>query len=192
MAKIDRITTKGGDRGQTTLYRVGRVPKNHPHIEALGALDELDSWLGLAWAVNNQAGHTRVCQSLRQLQDGVASVLNEVALAPSHSARAEERVSAQQLSVVEELTETAKQEQPESLSSHGFVTPSGQVEVAMLHVLRSQARRAERSVVAVSDDLEADSLVIPYLNRLSDCCFALAMALQAELSASATLKNPAE
>ena len=177
--KISRITTKGGDKGQTSLYKVGRVRKDHPHIAALGDLDELASWLGLAQAVCERAGYTHESEALHELQEGVASVLNELALSPSRTVTDELRVYPEQLDKVEQLTEEAKTRLPPG--ARKFVIPGGNVEVAYLHVARTVARRAERSVVAASEDLEEGSLVIPYLNRLSDCCFALALALQESL-----------
>jgi len=176
---ITKITTKRGDSGQTDLYKVGRVEKNHPQINALGTLDELSSWLGLVCALNEQAGNTREGEILRTLQEGVGMVLNEVALTPSGSVTDELRVLPGHVEALEQLTEEAKTRLPEA--SRQFILPGGKVEVAALHVARTVARRAEREIVAIADELEEGSLVIPYLNRLSDCCFAIALAQQEEL-----------
>ena len=173
---ISRITTKRGDSGQTDLYKVGRVDKNHPHMQALGSLDELSSWLGLAQALNEQAGNDLEAKALAALQEGVGQVLNEVALSPSKSVREDTKVTASHLALVERLTEEAKARLAES--ARQFILPGGKVEVATLHVARTVVRRAERDVVAIASDLMEGSLVIPFLNRLSDCCFALALAQQ--------------
>ena len=172
----NRITTKVGDNGSTEIYKVGHVPKNHPHIVALGDLDELSSWLGFAQAINEQAGNKRESEALHAVQEGVASVLNEVALSPSGPVEEKYRVQQEQIDLLERLTDEARERLPEE--HRQFVLPGGKVEVACIHVARTVVRRAERSMVAAADDLAEDSLVIPYLNRLSDCCFALALALQ--------------
>jgi cob(I)alamin adenosyltransferase len=173
---ISKITTKRGDHGQTDLLKVGRVAKNHPHINALGTLDELSSWMGLVQAFGEQAGDETMVNALAMLQEGVAAVLNEVALSPSQSVTDETRVKSEYMEVVERLTEEAKSRLSEG--ARQFILPGGRIEVAALHVARTVVRRAEREVVAVADDLEKDSLVIPFLNRLSDCCYALALAQQ--------------
>jgi cob(I)alamin adenosyltransferase len=176
---INKIITKRGDQGQTDLFKVGRVAKNHPHMNALGTLDELASWLGLAQAVNQQAGNELEAEALHSLQEGLGQVLNEVALSPSRTVTDESRVTADQVNLVEQLTEQAKARLAETSGATGaFVLPGGKVEVATLHVARTIARRAEREVVAIIDDLEDDSQVIPFLNRLSDCCYAIALAQQ--------------
>lgn len=176
MPKLTRITTKGGDDGTTTLYKVGRVPKTHPHIVALGSLDELSSWLGLVQAIDEQHGSRLEVDALHVLQEGVAACLNELALTPSGSLTDEHRVGVGHIEALERLTDDAKARLPEE--SRGFVLPGGKVGVAMLHVARTVVRRAERDVVAIADDLEEGSLILPYLNRLSDCCYALALAQQ--------------
>ena len=173
---ITKITTKRGDAGQTDLFKVGRVAKNHPHMDALGTLDELSSWLGLAQAQNEQAGNEYEASVLRELQEGIGQVLNEVALSPSNTVGDEYRVMPEHLDLVERLTEEAKSRLSES--SRQFILPGGRVETATLHVARTVVRRAEREVVAIASDLKEDSLVLPYLNRLSDCCFAIALAQQ--------------
>jgi cob(I)alamin adenosyltransferase len=175
---ISKITTKRGDTGETDLYKVGRVQKDHPHMIALGTLDELSSWLGLVQALNERAGNTLEVEALHAMQEGVGAVLNELALSPSGSVTDEFRVKLEHLQTVERLTEEAKARLPEI--SREFILPGGKVEVAALHVARTVVRRAERDVVSASVDLEEGSLVIPFLNRLSDCCFALALAQQEE------------
>ncbi|MCL2631937.1 MAG: cob(I)yrinic acid a,c-diamide adenosyltransferase [Coriobacteriia bacterium] len=173
---ISKITTKRGDQGQTDLFKVGRVSKNHPHMNALGTLDELSSWLGLVLAINEQFGNELETRALHALQEGLALVLNEVALSPSNNVTDESRVKPEHLALVEQLTEEAKTRM--AVGSREFILPGGKVEVAALHVARTIVRRAERELVAIADDLEEDSLVIPLINRLSDCCFALALAQQ--------------
>jgi cob(I)alamin adenosyltransferase len=176
MAKVRRIVTKGGDDGTTTLYKVGRVPKTHPHIVALGSLDELSSWLGLVQAIDEQHGDSLEVEALHSLQEGVAACLNEVALTASGNVTEEYRVNIGHIETIERLTEEAKSRLPEE--NHGFILPGGKVGVAMLHVARTVVRRVERDVVVMSGDLEEGSLVLPFLNRLSDCCYALALAQQ--------------
>jgi len=174
-----RITTKRGDLGETDLYKVGRVPKNHLHMDALGTLDELSSWLGLAQAYQEQAGNTREAEDLLALQEGVGYVLSEVALSPSKTVTEEYRVKPEHVEMAERLIEEAKSRLPDN--NRGFILPGGTIEVASLHVARTVVRRAERDVVAIMDDLEEGSLIIPYLNRLSDACFAIALAQQENL-----------
>jgi cob(I)alamin adenosyltransferase len=173
---ITKIVTKLGDTGETDLYKVGRVAKNHPHMIALGSLDELSSWFGLVQAFNEQAGNTLEVEALHALQEGLGMVLNEVALSPSKRVTDETRVQPEHLAVVDRLTEEAKARLPEI--SREFILPGGKIEVAMLHVVRTIVRRTERDLIPIIEDLEAGSLVIPFINRLSDCCFAIALAQQ--------------
>ncbi|AOX19590.1 cob(I)yrinic acid a,c-diamide adenosyltransferase [Kozakia baliensis] len=158
--RIDRVTTRGGDGGQTSLGDGSRVAKDDPRIEAIGAVDELNAFLGMLHHAAPEVAY------LSELQNALFDLGAD--LCQPHVQRA---CSLNEEAVVrlEQETEVLRVRQ-EPLSS--FVLPGGTNGACWAHLARTVARRAERRVVALHDaQLENAAR---FLNRLSDYLFVLA------------------
>lgn len=174
-----KIYTKTGDKGQTSLYRGGRVAKDAPRLEAYGTLDEANSVLGLAiaqlpdsgWAADVRAELRRVQSDLFGLGAQLATKGNEK---PAWYVREED------VTALERAIDRMEAELPPLTT---FILPGGHPAGATLHVARTVARRAERAVVGVQHDEALDPLILGYLNRLSDYLFVLARFVNRRLGA---------
>lgn len=157
-----KVTTRTGDDGYTRVLGPERLPKEHPRIEALGALDEASSALGLARA---QSPSPRVREVVVGLQRQLYVLMGELAGARSGIGEAE-------VLALEALADELKREVEVPPL---FIIPGATVSSAALDVARSVVRRAERRVARLAHDggLE-NGEVVRYLNRCSDVLHILA------------------
>jgi cob(I)alamin adenosyltransferase len=167
--RLNRIYTRAGDSGTTSLGDGSRVPKTHARIEAYGTVDELNSFVGLALAGGLPA-ETR--EWLEQIQNDLFDLGADLAV-PLEDERERLRIDQRHVDRLEGLCDRGNAEL-EPLKS--FVLPSGTEAAARLHVARAVCRRAERLVVALAETASVNPLAIAYLNRLSDLLFILARA----------------
>ncbi len=159
-----RIYTRTGDDGFTYCFLLGRrVPKDHPLIEFMGALDEANSAVGLAASLVEDE---EVAGFLRELQ----RILFNVGFHLSGARRLDE-------SVVEWL-ERSTDKFMEGFEFRGFILPGGTPGSAAIHLARSMVRRAERRLVAAMREHGFEgraSIALKVLNRASDALFAAAV-----------------
>ena len=170
------IYTRTGDDGDTALFGGGRVPKNDRRVEAYGAVDELNSFVGLA--LTSLADADADADALAGVRRGLLLIQNDLFALGANLATPEgddsrprpqtPDVPVARVEVMEEWIDQATEELPELRQ---FVLPGGTEAGAMLHVCRSVCRRAERSVVALGREEPLDPGIVPYLNRLSDLLF---------------------
>ena len=164
-----KIYTRGGDDGTTGLYFGGRVGKNTGPIEVNGAVDEAQATLG--WARSLSEPSSRLGELLITLERDLWVLMAEVATLPDNR----RKLKPGQSLVTEEMVARLETE-IDALSSEiempsEFVVPGENQLSAALDIARTVIRRAERS--AVGYPLEG-SLVIAYLNRLSDLAWTMA------------------
>ncbi len=173
------ISTKRGDDGTTGLLFGGRARKDSARVETVGAIDEAQAAIGLARAEARTAGGDRsLDEELTALERGLWVVMAEVATAPRNRPKLVGGVSLVTAEMVEGL-ETRVHGLEEGLKAPSeFVVPGQSRTSAALDLARTVVRRAERRAVAL--DLEADSRVVAYLNRLSDLCWLLARSSEEE------------
>lgn len=164
------IYTRNGDKGTTDLADGRRVPKTAEAIEAYGTLDELSCHLGLL-ATLVPAG---VGEKLREQQRRLFAISALLAGVPTPSGLPGESDVAALEQLIDSLT-------PADGGFRGFVLPGGCPAAAQAHVCRAVCRRAERRLVSV-----AAAACLPYVNRLSDYLFALALWLNRQ---SGTAEN---
>jgi cob(I)alamin adenosyltransferase len=169
---LTRIYTRGGDAGETSLGDGSRVPKTNPRIEAYGAVDELNSVLGLVLAGGVAA---EVRPWLEQVQNDLFDLGADLSV-PLEDERERLRVTAEQVERLEEQCDLVN-ERLEPLKS--FILPGGTESAARLHVARSVCRRAERLAVGLAAQEGVNPEALAYLNRLSDLLFILARAANA-------------
>ena len=162
-----RIYTRTGDKGETGLVGGKRTSKDSLRVRAYGDIDELNSVLGLARTFSKDA---EIGSLLERLQRDLFIVGADLA-----SPRTEDHVTPR---VTEEMTLTLEKSidtfQQELLPLKAFIIPGGVETGALLHFARTVARRAERSIVALSNIESLNENLIPYINRLSDLLFVMA------------------
>lgn len=163
--RLSKIVTRTGDAGTTGLGDGARVPKDAPRIEAIGAVDELNSMLGLLLTEplprDVAACLTGVQHDLFDL-GGELSIPGYCAVDDAHVQRIEDAVEAFNAPLAP-LKE--------------FILPGGTRAAALAHVARTVCRRAERVVVTLGAHEAVSEPARRYLNRLSDLLFVLARAL---------------
>lgn len=168
--RIDRVYTKAGDKGQTSLIGGERVFKSDLRLECYGTLDELNAVVGLVVeALATSAADEHLTPILRRVQNELFNVGCELAT-PDPERRAKlPRVEQRHIDGLERDIDAVNDELP-ALKS--FVLPGGGWPSAYLHLARTVCRRAERLVVSLAQtaDLGGD-LPVMYLNRLSDALF---------------------
>lgn len=176
------IVTKTGDKGTTALMYGRRVPKTHPRVEAYGAVDELNSALGMARA---SAEHEFVQDNLLMIQKDLVTVMGELATAAEDLDRYAKDgyplVTAEMTSKLESLV---RQIEADKISFKGWATPGANVSSAALDVARTVCRRAERCVCALLPDELRNSEIIIYLNRLADLLWLLARWVETKIGAN--------
>lgn len=168
--RLSKIYTRTGDDGQTGLADGRRVNKSHPRIEAIGALDEFNSQLGLLLAeLQEQLSNTpkleEIIQILEPCQHRIFDMGGELAM-PEYQAlqateitRIEETIDAWNV-LVGPLKE--------------FILPGGSRLIAQAHICRSSARNAERRCQALHSSEALRPEMLGYINRLSDLLFVAA------------------
>jgi cob(I)alamin adenosyltransferase len=164
--RIDRVVTRGGDRGQTSLGDGTRVAKTDTRIEAMGALDEANASLGILRAAM-AGGHEAADRVLATIQNDLFD-LGAGLCQPGPTSRLPEPALERLEAATAQLNEGVA-----PLTS--FVLPGGSPAAAAAHLARTLARRAERRIWALGDDV--DPLACRYLNRLSDALFVISRVL---------------
>lgn len=163
----DRITTRGGDKGQTSLVDGSRVAKSSLRVNAYGTVDELNSVLGIVRCEQLPEG---LSEKILQLQNELFDLGCELAT-PANSELAEKIPNVRQAQI--DLLESWLEETNQQLEPAGnFVLPGGTRAAAALHLARTVTRRCEREVVAlIESGVEVNPCCLRFLNRLSDLCF---------------------
>jgi cob(I)alamin adenosyltransferase len=166
--RLTKIYTRGGDAGETSLGDGSRVSKLDPRVAAYGAVDELNSQLGLVLALTDLDPTLR--EPLARIQNDLFDLGADLAV-PFGGEDGRLRVTQEQVTELEELCDRFNEGLPELKS---FVLPGGTEAAARLHVARAVCRRAELRALATAAETQIDPLAPVYLNRLSDLLFILA------------------
>ena len=173
MVKLNKIYTRTGDDGTTGLVDGSRLPKHAARMEAIGAVDEANSALGLA-AVSLR--DTAFGEALYRIQNDLFDLGADLATpAEQGDDFAPSEMVLRMVTAQVEWLETAIDElnaRLEPLTS--FVLPGGTEEAARVHVARAAARRAERAMTSMAAVEPANPQALAYINRLSDYLFVLA------------------
>ena len=166
---LNRIYTKGGDTGNTSLVGGQRVPKDAPRIEAYGTVDELNSFVGMAAvSCGEQDRLAPLGKILLRVQHELFNLGSILATEPADVHPKQPRITAAEVKQLEHEIDAMN----EGLGTlRSFVLPGGTRVNAELHVCRTVCRRAERLLVAFARYEEVPAEAIQYLNRLSDALF---------------------
>jgi cob(I)alamin adenosyltransferase len=167
-----RIYTKGGDRGETSLFDQTRVSKADVRVDTYGEVDELNACIGASRASIVDADISSQLEAIQRDLFALGAMLADPAL------RIAARVTKAAVTTqdVERLEQTIDALESELPRLTRFILPGGSPAGAQLHLARTVCRRAERRVVALGSEA-VDPIVVIYLNRLSDLLFVMARAV---------------
>jgi cob(I)alamin adenosyltransferase len=167
--KLDKIYTRTGDEGKTSLGDGLRLPKFHIRVTAYGSVDEANSVLGIAALHVNDA---TVLKDLGHIQNDLFDVGADLCRPERQNAAAPPlRVTEGQVKWVEDRIDHYNAD----LSPlDSFVLPGGSPASAHLHHARTVTRRTERDIVRLASEEPVTPAVLEYVNRLSDLLFVLA------------------
>jgi cob(I)alamin adenosyltransferase len=167
MVRIDRVVTRGGDGGETSLGDGARVRKDSPLIAAIGAVDEANAAIGVLRVVTKALAETDAM--LARIQNDLFDLGADLCV-PGAGGDRLRLTDAPVLRLEQEVAAINASLSP--LTS--FILPGGQEGAARAHMARTIVRRAERAVLGVDG---INPAIVRYLNRLSDHLFVLARRL---------------
>jgi cob(I)alamin adenosyltransferase len=173
--RITRVYTRTGDKGDTALVGGRRVPKDSARIEAYGAIDELNSIIGLARVFNAEQldrgeRYRWLDGVLRTLQNELFDLGSELATPEDAAYEGMFRVGPEAVTALERLIDEC---QKDLAPLKSFVLPGGGRVGGFLHQARTVCRRAERRILALSRLEPVGDYPLKYVNRLSDLLFVL-------------------
>lgn len=175
-----KIYTKKGDKGTTQLIGGTRVSKGHFKIDAYGTVDELISSIGVVRDYNIDPKYK---EQLIEIQDRLFTIGSHLATDFSKSSMKLPEIFNEDVTILEDWMDEMDNELPEMKS---FILPGGHLAVSNCHVARCVCRRAERAIVALSEQESVETIIPQYINRLSDYLFVLSRKLSKDFKAEET------
>jgi len=191
---LNRIYTKRGDSGETSLVGGQRVMKDAARIEAYGTVDELNSFTGLAVVsceelVTHNARIGLLLDILKRVQHELFNLGSILATLPEDVHPKQPRITPVEIAQLEREIDQMNEALPPLRS---FVLPGGTRVSAELHVARTVCRRAERLLISLARTEQVPGEAIQYLNRLSDALFVWSRWVNHTLGAPEVLWQPNE
>jgi cob(I)alamin adenosyltransferase len=172
-----KIYTKTGDKGLTRLVDGRECSKASLRVESYGAVDELNSTLGLSLTslrANKNAGLTSLMQEIEKIQNQLFTVGSHLACEKDETRKMLPSFEENWISTLEQSIDEMTTKMP---ALREFILPGGSESASFLHLARTVCRRAERGVVALIESGHAETenhRALRYLNRLSDHLFVAA------------------
>lgn len=166
MVKLDKIYTRGGDGGRTSLGNGERVAKHDPSVAAYGAVDEANAAIGAARLHANGEANAM----LERIQNDLFDLGADLSSPPGAGGDAL-RITERQVKRLEAEIDALN---AGLAPLHSFILPGGSPASAFLHMARTVVRRAERLISRSADDVGVNPAALRYANRLSDHLFVLA------------------
>ena len=174
--RINRVYTRGGDKGETSLVGGQRIAKDSIRIESYGTVDELNAILGVVRVANrdaagaSKADRGRLDTILTRLQNELFNLGSDLATLPGDRHPKQPLIEPRHVTWIEKTIDELNDGLPELKS---FVLPGGGPVGAFLHQARTVCRRAERIVTTLARQEAIGGQCLVYLNRLSDLLFVL-------------------
>ncbi len=179
-----KIYTKTGDKGTTSLVGGTRISKGDLKIESYGTVDELNSWIGVLRDLEvNQSRR----DLLKEIQDRLFTIGADLASEPEQTKKKIPDLFESDIELLEKQMDEMNEVIP---PLRAFVLPGGHQAISFAHVARTVCRRAERLVIRLGEIEEVNSLIIKYLNRLSDFLFVLSRKITQELGTEEVAWKP--
>lgn len=168
--RIDRVVTRGGDGGQTSLGDGRRVAKDDLRVAAYGTVDEANATLGMLRL--HTAAQPALDAMVMRMQNDLFDIGADLCVPGEQGDRLRitDAISARLEQEIAEMNQNLP-----ALTS--FVLPGGSAGAAYAHLARTILRRAEREVVTLSRSEVINPLIVPALNRMSDHLFVLGRVL---------------
>ena len=176
--RLSKIATRTGDDGTTGLGDGTRIAKDHPRIEAIGCIDELNSALGTVLACDIPPV---IKKTFNTLQHQLFDLGGELSI-PGHTVMSDKAVN-----FVEEILNNFNKDLP---GLKDFILPSGGLATSHCHMARTICRRAERRCWSLNKTEELNPHSLTYLNRLSDLLFITCRLLARHENGSEVLWQP--
>ncbi|MEI6123622.1 MAG: cob(I)yrinic acid a,c-diamide adenosyltransferase [Bacteroidota bacterium] len=176
-----KIYTKKGDTGTTSLIGGIRVPKSDTRIEAYGTLDELNSFVGL---IRDFSIDQTQKDTLNSIQTHISIAESLMAAGSVEALHTLPGLSEENIQLLETEIDRMNQNLPQL--TH-FLLPGGHPVVSYCHIARTVCRRAERIIVGLNPTNQKQTLVVKYINRLSDYLFVLARHVAKDLGIAENL-----
>jgi len=164
-----KIYTKTGDGGETSLFGGERISKGSDRIESYGAVDELNSFIGLAIT---EVSDNDVKNLLHKIQNQLFVVGCDLAT-PKTSKTIKLKIKRVSPKFYKDIEKEIDRFDAKLENLNNFIIPGGSNGASLLHICRTIARRTERRVVALNDTVNVGRNIIIFLNRLSDLFFVL-------------------
>lgn len=173
-----KIYTKTGDKGTTSLIGGTKVPKSHLRIEAYGTVDELSSWVGLCKDLLTTKHDQDI---LQEVQDRLFTMNASLACDPVKEPKLRiPDLLEKDVALLEKEIDRMNESIPPMKS---FIVTGGHPVVSQIHITRCVCRRAERCCVRLEmESQEVEAIILVYLNRLSDYLFVLGRYVARELN----------
>jgi len=173
--RINRVYTRGGDKGETSLVGGQRIAKDSIRIESYGTVDELNAVLGVVRVANREEGASKADRArldaiLTRIQNELFNLGSDLATLPGDRHPKQPVVEPRHVAWIEKTIDELNDGLPELKS---FVLPGGGLVGAFLHQARTVCRRAERIVTTLARQEAIGGQCLVYLNRLSDLLFVL-------------------
>ncbi len=171
--RINKVYTRTGDSGETSLVGGQRVAKDHIRIEAYGDLDELNATIGgcreaIKEFIEEYSSLNKMLDILFRIQHELFNTGTILATMPNDITSDLPSITSDDIKQLEEEMD----EFNNALSTlKSFVLPGGSKANIWFNMARNICRRAERRSISLSRECEVDPLIIKYLNRLSDALF---------------------
>ena len=165
MVKLDKIYTRGGDKGLTSLGDGSRVRKSNVRIKAYGDIDEANSSLGICVYYSNK----NLKNILLEIQNHLFDIGADLCF-PEKSKKYV-TISSDKINFLENEIDHMNKDLDKLQS---FILPGGSKISSFLHLSRSLVRRAERSIIDLNNKEKVSTDIIKYVNRLSDFLFVAA------------------
>jgi cob(I)alamin adenosyltransferase len=181
LVKLNKIYTRTGDSGTTGLVDGTRTLKHAARMEAIGAVDEANSFVGHAVVALGGSPHAAV---LTRIQNDLFDLGADLAT-PVDTAGGEDFTPSEMVLRIVPAQAIWLEEAIDALNDDlaplkSFILPGGSEAAARVHIARASARRAERAMTALAAEAPVNPAALAYMNRLSDYLFVLTRAINAE------------
>ena len=184
---MTKVYTKTGDSGTTSLFGGKRVDKNSARIRAYGEVDELNSLIGVIVSdlrhsgeqsdSRTDSGQARMTDQKLVINKKLLRIQTELFVlganlaTPSDVKTKVPKITKRHIKRLEEEIDSWSDKLPKL---RNFILPGGSTIGSKLHLARTVARRAERSIVNLTAQEKINKNILPYINRLSDWFFVMA------------------